>query len=640
MASDLGDFDREITGFQDRLEELRAAYSLRPQDDPTVAATFLELETAAEELRVAHEELTSRGEDVSSRQVGADRDRQLMRAVFRDLPLPLFLLDRDGRIRRSNQRGGEVLSAPTDYVSGKPFPAFVHVPLRAAFRSELAAVLRGQGERVLATSLLREGAEHPARLMLSLVQVPADPRPLVAVLVLPSLDPGHRQADRPKPPAEGRQPVSADSDITVRSVTWRLDLTSALTRILLDEHGRTEAATLQAIADLLCVEFADWVLIDLVRRAELTRAIVCGPSDADARALTVAVERADVGKGELPCAVIDGDGPVLEAHLEDLDLLGADDRGIPFLTAMAGHSVICIRLALDGDPIGAITAVRTTGRPPFGLIDLALLQDLADHLARALRTQRRIHRRDDLADAVRGRLLPATVRTPPGVEIATLVRAADDDAELVGDFFDVFESQAGWGIMLGEAAGTGDAAAAQAAVVRHAIRSFALTTDDPLQWLRLADEAVRRLPDSDRTVRVVTAALTSDPAGGLELTLASAGNLSSLLIRADGRVQRVDGGGRPLGTNDGPEQHQDSLTVSVGDCLLMFSPAMLDLTNEQDERFDASGALTRGMARASGQSATAILTALDNELLAFARSGRRRDIGAIAICPAAVPSPA
>lgn len=632
MPSDPTNFDREVADFQDRLEELRSAHALRPQDDPVVVAAFLELETAAEELRVAHEELATRGEEVSTRQPSADRDRQLTRAVFRELPLPMFLLDREGRIRRLNNRAAEVLSTTTDYASGKPLPAFIELSVRAAFRSGLAAVLRGLGEQILVSGLLRDGTALPVRLMLSLVHIPSDPRPLVGVLVLPTLDP------LPAPPEPAAR-NAADSDAAVRSTTRRMDLMSAMTRILLDEQGRTEASTVQAAADLLCAELADWVIVDLLRRSELTRAAVCGPTDSDSLVTASALERAPVGKGELPCAVIDGDGSVLHAHLEDMGLLGEDNRGVPFLAAMGAHSILCLPLVLDGEALGAITAVRTIGQPPFGLLDMALLQDMAGHLARALRTERRFRRRNDLVSAVRDRLMPPTLRTPPGVEIASVIRSADENDDLVGDFFDVFESEAGWGVALGDAEGTGEPAAGQASIVRNAIRVFALSTDDPAQWLRLADEAVRRLPDSDRTVRVVTGRLRpsqgEDAADGLEVTLASAGNPSSLLVRADGRVQRVDGGGQPLGGSDGPNVHVDSVVLAPHDCLLLFSPALLETRNADGELFEGSGVLARALARASGQSAATIVTALDNELISFAPDGRIGDVAVIALCSTA-----
>ena len=135
-------FEQEFADLNHRVTALRAAR----EDSPDVLdAVFLELELAQEELRVMCEEVTEQSQEVSRHSDAVDRDRTLLRAVFGELPVPVFVLDDGGFIRRANGAAAELLGTPTAYMAGKPFPVFVDLAARAALRSQLSAVLRGAG---------------------------------------------------------------------------------------------------------------------------------------------------------------------------------------------------------------------------------------------------------------------------------------------------------------------------------------------------------------------------------------------------------------------------------------------------------------------------------------------------------------
>ena len=109
-------------------------------------AVFLELELAREEL-AGHARGGDRAEPgaMHRHSDAVDRDRTLLRAVFGELPVPVFVLDDGGFIRRANGAAAELLGTSTAYMAGKPFPVFVDLAARAALRSQLSAVLRGAG---------------------------------------------------------------------------------------------------------------------------------------------------------------------------------------------------------------------------------------------------------------------------------------------------------------------------------------------------------------------------------------------------------------------------------------------------------------------------------------------------------------
>ena len=100
-------------------------------------AVFLELELAQEELRVMHEEVTEQSQEVSRHSDAVDRERTLLRAVFGELPVPVFVLDDGGFIRRANGAAAELLGTSTAYMAGKPFPVFVDLAARPPSESAM-----------------------------------------------------------------------------------------------------------------------------------------------------------------------------------------------------------------------------------------------------------------------------------------------------------------------------------------------------------------------------------------------------------------------------------------------------------------------------------------------------------------------
>lgn len=130
---------REISELGSRLGELQQAAAM-PQPDlrATLDAALVELELAVTALSTVG--ATQSAED--GRSAAADAERRVLRSVFQDAPVPLFLLDRSGIVRRVNRQAGALLDTSPGYMAGKPFTVFCDLPTRAALRSQLAGVVR------------------------------------------------------------------------------------------------------------------------------------------------------------------------------------------------------------------------------------------------------------------------------------------------------------------------------------------------------------------------------------------------------------------------------------------------------------------------------------------------------------------
>ncbi len=627
-STELSGFDQEFADFSRRNRALRTV----GHSSPDVAdALFIELELAEEELRVIRDQVAEQDQEIFRRSDATDRERALLRAVFGELPVPVFVLDHGGFIRRANGAAAELLGTSSAYVAGKPFPVFVDLTARAAFRSQLSAVFRNGGKSSFNSVLLASRRHLRARILLVRLNPPSEVHPLVAAAVLPPVaqpaSPGAPLAPAPESQSAhggpqldgGPQPESA-----LAAAARRVDLMSQVTRLLLEGRSPGEPGTLHRVAWLLQAHTADWVIIDLAREGGVTRAVVAGPDNP--LAPLVGGDTADAAP--LHNQVLQTGKAALHPHILDENALGVTADGHPVLAVLGAGSVLSVPMRAGDSTDGVLTLVRPPDKPAFNLSDLRVLEDIGEHLALALRTERRYRRRSDTAAALQASLLPPVPAPMPGLDWAAAYRPGAQDIEVGGDFYDFFKSPGGWGLVLGDVCGKGAEAAAVVAMVRHGIRLLSLWDDHPAQVLAKVNAAMMT-HETDRFVTTVAAHLRWR-ADRLDVKLTSAGHPAAALVRASGEVSFTSGGGLPLGMFEDADTRTERLALQCGDTLVLYSDGVTD-RRAADGSFYGTARLADALARSLGRPAVSIVKTIEDDLNAFSEGIRRQDDVAIVV---------
>ena len=564
----------QVTELEARYAALRqAARSKGAAPGDVLDAAFTELEGAIDLLRTAGAapgEPSRRPPD-QNQPPGADSaERSLLRAVFQDAPVPLFLLTRDGTVQRVNRAAGDLIGAKPGYATGRPFTAFVGLPSRAAVNSQLTAVGRTGKQRLIRCRLIAEDGLVPCELVIGRVGVrghsdEADPL-MIAV---------RDTADRP-PPDEADDTLERETSRSrlggVQAITRRLDLVTAVARLLLENEGFSESRTLQRSARLIAGELTAWVIVDMERRHRVRRQFVAGPDDPGLAELTSAVAAVDPPPGSVPGTVHESGRPALIAHAEDVGVLGVSVDGEPLLNRLDATSVLSVPLADGETRYGVLTLVRRAADGHFKVADLALVAELGEQMALAIRVNRMFRRRSETVDALHASLQPRRWPEIPGVEIAAMYLAAAEDPELGGDFYDVYQTPEGWGLAVGDVCGKGEEAAAVTAAARYAIRVLARRCADPGEVLAGTNEIVLadELAFDGGFVTANIAHLTWQD-DKLRVMVASAGHPAAAVLRSDGRVRMLSGGGLPLGLFPDAEPATEELIMELGDVLFLYT---------------------------------------------------------------------
>jgi serine phosphatase RsbU (regulator of sigma subunit)/PAS domain-containing protein len=585
-----------------------------------------------------------------------DAERRLLQDMFQNAPVPLFLLERGGVIRRTNLRAGQLLGAQPGYATGRLLTAFVDPPARAAVAAQLAVAARTGRQRHVQCGLL--GASGPFDAVLTIAAMTVGDQRLLVVAVgrdVLGAGPGAgRGAAAPRladdapalggtiggpvvPPGAGPAEavlaeavlagavLDTDAARVVAAMSQRLDLVTAATRLFLDNATFSEAVTLRRCARLLAGELAAWVIVDVERRQRLRRQVVIGPAEREYAGLARRVAAVHPRRASLPRQVHESGRAALLAREPDVTVLGTGKDGVPLLTLLGGTSLLSVPLSDGERNYGVLTLVRGSGEQPFEIADLALVEELGAQLGLAIRVDRMFRRRSEIADSLQASLLPNELPALPGLEFAAAYVAATDPEgiEVGGDFYDAYRSPGGWGIAIGDVCGKGEEAAAVTAAARHAIRVLAHWNPDPADVLSRANEVLLSEAFESRFVTACAGYLQRH-GDRLRIKVASAGHPGQLILRAGGTVQSLRGGGMPLGIFPAAEIGTEDVELGAGDALVMFTDGVTEARNPDLEYFEDR--LPVELARLAGQTATEIVAAVQALVLEFSQNELRDDV--------------
>jgi serine phosphatase RsbU (regulator of sigma subunit)/PAS domain-containing protein len=621
---------KELADLTARRDALRQAATLGGSDlRPTLDAALAELDAAIDAL-AAVQDVSEDGPQDEAALDALHAERRTLRALFHDAPVALILVERDGTVRRVNQAAGELLDTGTGYATGRPFTAFVDLPSRAAVDSQLAAVIRTGKPRQVRCELLTGTGTTECELTAGLARPRGDEDQLVvAVHEMGPPSPRGGRAGTGTRKKAGRAEAAKDvPSPLVAAMTRRLDLMTAVARLLLENAPLNETIAMQRCARLLASELAALVTVDVARGQRLRRQYAVGGEDQPSAELARTVAAQDPQPGSLPHTVHDTGSSQLITRVEDASILGTGPDGVPLLMQLGATSVLSVPLS-DGERCyGALTLARRPSAGQFEMADLGLVEEIGEQLALAITMDRKVRQHSQIADALRYSLLPRELPGVPGVEVATTHLAATENPEVGGDFFDVYRTSSGWGMAIGDVCGRGDGVAEASAAARHAIRVVAHSTHDPGDVLNTANQIVLAEEFSGRFVTACAAHVRWKDES-LEVTLGSAGHPAALLLRRDGELRQLRGGGLPLGIfpDAGPALEQHDL--SAGDTLIFYSDGLADAHRPGQGYFDDQ--LPGEVAALAGRTPDQILTRVQEVAVEFCQGKVRDDITMLAL---------
>lgn len=261
-----------------------------------------------------------------------------------------------------------------------------------------------------------------------------------------------------------------------------------------------------------------------------------------------------------------------------------------------GHdAVVALPLTSAGARLGAWSLVLRSGRR-LSRDEQRFLATAAAMVAQALLRAGLLDAERRAMSELQERLLPATLPSVEGLDVAVRYAAGDAAVEVGGDWYDVVPLPGGSvGLVMGDVEGHDVQAAACMGLVRSAVRAYAAEGHPPAVVIDLADRFVVET-GIDRLVTVAYAHV--HPHERLVLTV-SAGHLPLVAVSPDGVVREVPTDlGPPLGVLARAERGshdpwpETTSSLSVHGLLAAYTDGLVE-TREAD--LDVGLARVRGV---------------------------------------------
>ncbi|WNV76804.1 SpoIIE family protein phosphatase [Geodermatophilus sp. DSM 44513] len=264
---------------------------------------------------------------------------------------------------------------------------------------------------------------------------------------------------------------------------------------------------------------------------------------------------------------------------------------------------------------------------PWTPQELAEVAELRTHLLEALYARSRSIVR--AAETLQRSML-TDPPVPAGLQVAVRYVPAAREAQVGGDWYDVFEQPDGSTVVvIGDVVGHDTAAAADMAQLRGLLRGIAYdSADGPAAVLRRLDSAVAGL-GLESMATVLVGRLTPDPSsGGTRLRWSSAGHLPPLLAGAGDGVRPLAPSRAELllGVDPGARRTESEVHLRPGSTLLLYTDGLVE---RRDQVFDV------GVQRLTGELAAVrgrpLEEACDELIARMLPEGAEDDVAVVAV---------
>jgi sigma-B regulation protein RsbU (phosphoserine phosphatase) len=194
----------------------------------------------------------------------------------------------------------------------------------------------------------------------------------------------------------------------------------------------------------------------------------------------------------------------------------------------------------------------------------------------------RLEKELSIAREIQQSLLPQRIPVIPGYEIATLFEPA---YQVGGDYYDVIPiSHSDIAVAIGDVSGKGTPAAMIMASVQASLRTLAsMQVGDPAATIRWLNEILCK--NQGRSNKYVTFFLAVLDFRAHRLSYVNAGHCYPLILKKDGRVERLETGGMVMGFFPDIHYRSGAYQLDPGDLMVLYTDGVSELIDAREEEF-------------------------------------------------------
>jgi len=289
------------------------------------------------------------------------------------------------------------------------------------------------------------------------------------------------------------------------------------------------------------------------------------------------------------------------------------------------RSVIAVPLLARGRSIGVLS-VFAHEPSAFTEEDMSVLQTFASQAALAIDTARLYSREHLVSTTLVQSILPEVLPQIPGIESASRYVPAGGEAEIGGDFFDVFTAPDGAPIVaIGDVCGKGVLAATKTSMIRYSVRAFVVAGHTPAMVVREVNRMTTEAGDRS-DISTLFVGRFDLPKG--EIVWASGGHPPGMVRHAEsGHIDRLEPTGPLLGALVDVDYDQGSAAFAPGDVLLVYTDGVTEA--RRGNKFFGEERVTRALI--AGGTAREVVDRVLDDVRRYAEGDLRDDVAIVAV---------
>ncbi|MEZ5356848.1 MAG: GAF domain-containing SpoIIE family protein phosphatase [Bryobacteraceae bacterium] len=294
---------------------------------------------------------------------------------------------------------------------------------------------------------------------------------------------------------------------------------------------------------------------------------------------------------------------------------------------------LILPLSVKEKLLGFISLGPKRSEEPYSGLDLRLLRSLAaqtglalengqlaDAYAREAAQREMLNREVEIAREVQERLFPQKAPSIDGFDLDGACRPALGVGGDYYDFLSLPDSRAG--VVIGDVAGKGIAAALLMATLQASVRGQAMLPGHSLA--ELIGRVNTLIYEASTSSRYATLFYAELDIALRRLHYVNAGHNPPMLLRSDGEIERLDKGGTVVGLLPRFPYQEGTVDLAPGDVLVCFTDGISEAENPQQEEWGEE-ALAAAARRAGPIPAGELIRSLMIEADRFANGAPQHD---------------
>ncbi len=386
----------------------------------------------------------------------------------------------------------------------------------------------------------------------------------------------------------------------------------------------------QAVSSSLQIKVVLNRVLDVVQKIFSADAVALMQYDDVKRRIVTAMARGLISSdilhfecspgADVPGAVFQSGQPV------KIDSISPDSGELAAAAIEQGlHSLLSVPLIARGRSLGVLT-VFSTGTETYTSEDMGLLHTFASQAALAIDTADLYGREHHVASVLQASIVPQSLPVLPEIEATSVYLPAGAEAEIGGDYFDLFRGPDGRIVFaIGDVCGKGIEAATKTSMLKYAVRGLVAAG---LETDRVMTEVNKMVSESGKTSDIVTLWLGMLDAESGEIVYANGGHPPALLRNSGGpEFERLETTGPLLGALPEAVYTSSRTTVRPGDMVILYTDGVVEA--RRGNKFFGEGRVRRALS--SGRTTAQVVDRLLGSLDRFVPGSMRDDAAVLAI---------